>query len=150
MPRPSKTCAFGASSKAAYYSLSACYWKTFWQPWVLKFNCCSLSTLLFSDYKESTWCISPNLSSSLRTCVILRRHYVIRESCEIAQPASSAQCVLTQWSIWWFYLISLPVLEIGGCTMPTDVVTIKSGRHFWKVKVTWSIGEITKELLAVV
>ena len=32
MPRPSKTSAFGASSKAAYYSLSACYLKTFWQP----------------------------------------------------------------------------------------------------------------------
>ena len=35
MPRPSKTCAFGASTKDAYYSLSACYWKTFWQPWKL-------------------------------------------------------------------------------------------------------------------
>ena len=33
MPRPSRTCAFGASSKAAYYSLSACYLKPFWQPW---------------------------------------------------------------------------------------------------------------------
>ena len=33
MPRPSRTCAFGASSKAAYYSLSPCYLKTFWQPW---------------------------------------------------------------------------------------------------------------------
>ena len=32
MPRPSKTSAFGASSKATYYSLSACYLKTFWQP----------------------------------------------------------------------------------------------------------------------
>ena len=32
--------------------------------------------------------------------------------------------------------------------MPTDVVTIKSGRHLWKLKVAWSIGEITKELLA--
>ena len=33
MPRPSRTFAFGASPKAAYYSLSACYLKTFWQPW---------------------------------------------------------------------------------------------------------------------
>ena len=33
MPRPSRTCAFGASYKAAYYSLSACYLKTFWQLW---------------------------------------------------------------------------------------------------------------------
>ena len=32
MPGPSRTCAFGASSKATYYSLSACYLKTFWQP----------------------------------------------------------------------------------------------------------------------
>ena len=32
MPRPSRTCAFGASSKATYYSLSACYLKTFWKP----------------------------------------------------------------------------------------------------------------------
>ena len=32
MPRPSRTCAFGASSKAAYYSLLTCYLKTFWQP----------------------------------------------------------------------------------------------------------------------
>ena len=36
MPRPSKTCAFGASSKAAYYSLSACYWRTFWQPCLVR------------------------------------------------------------------------------------------------------------------
>ena len=32
MPWPSRTCALGASSKAAYYSLAACYLKTFWQP----------------------------------------------------------------------------------------------------------------------
>ena len=32
MPLPSRTCAFGASYKAAYYSLSACYLNTFWQP----------------------------------------------------------------------------------------------------------------------
>ena len=32
MPWPSRTCAFGASSRAAYYLLSACYLKTFWQP----------------------------------------------------------------------------------------------------------------------
>ena len=32
MPWPSRTCAFGASSKAAYYSLSACHLKTFWPP----------------------------------------------------------------------------------------------------------------------
>ena len=31
MPWPSRTCAFGMSSKAAYYSLTACYLKTFWQ-----------------------------------------------------------------------------------------------------------------------
>ena len=31
MPQPSRTCAFGASSKAAYYSLPASYLKTFWQ-----------------------------------------------------------------------------------------------------------------------
>ena len=36
MPRPSRTCAFGASSKAAYYSLSTCFLKTFWQPWMWK------------------------------------------------------------------------------------------------------------------
>ena len=35
MPRPSRTCAFSASSKAAYYSLSAYYLKTFWQPYIL-------------------------------------------------------------------------------------------------------------------
>ena len=35
MPRPSRTCAFGVSSKAAYYSLSDCYLKTFWQPYIL-------------------------------------------------------------------------------------------------------------------
>ena len=35
MPRPSRTCAFGASYKAAYYSLSACYLKIFWQPCLL-------------------------------------------------------------------------------------------------------------------
>ena len=29
-----KTCAFGVSSKAAYYSLSASYLKTFQQPWL--------------------------------------------------------------------------------------------------------------------
>ena len=29
MPWPSRTCAFCASSKAAYYSLSGCYLKTF-------------------------------------------------------------------------------------------------------------------------
>ena len=34
MPRPSRTCAFSASSKAAYYSLSAYYLKTFWQPYI--------------------------------------------------------------------------------------------------------------------
>ena len=33
MPQPSRTCAFGTSSKAAFYSLSTCYLKTFWQPW---------------------------------------------------------------------------------------------------------------------
>ena len=33
MPRPYETCAFGASSKATYYSLSACYLKHFWQSW---------------------------------------------------------------------------------------------------------------------
>ena len=32
MSRPSRTCAFGVSSKAACYSLSACNLKTFWQP----------------------------------------------------------------------------------------------------------------------
>ena len=32
MPQPSRTCAFGASSKATYGSLSARYLKTFWQP----------------------------------------------------------------------------------------------------------------------
>ena len=36
MPQPSKTCAFGASSKAAYYSLSAYYLKTLLQPCLLK------------------------------------------------------------------------------------------------------------------
>ena len=34
MPGPSRACAFGASSKAAYYSLSAYYLKTFWQPYI--------------------------------------------------------------------------------------------------------------------
>ena len=29
MPQPSRTCFYGVSSKAAYYSLSACYLKTF-------------------------------------------------------------------------------------------------------------------------
>ena len=29
MPRPSRTYTFGASSKAAYYLISACYLKTF-------------------------------------------------------------------------------------------------------------------------
>ena len=29
MPQPSRTCTFGASFKAAYYSLSACYLKNF-------------------------------------------------------------------------------------------------------------------------
>ena len=32
MRQPSRTWAFGASSKATYYSLSACSLKTFWQP----------------------------------------------------------------------------------------------------------------------
>ena len=32
MSRPSRTCAFGVSSKAACYSLSACNLKSFWQP----------------------------------------------------------------------------------------------------------------------
>ena len=32
MPRPLRTCAFGASSKTAYYSLSACYSKLFDSP----------------------------------------------------------------------------------------------------------------------
>ena len=35
VPWPSRTCVFGASSKAAHYSLSACYLKTFWQPCIL-------------------------------------------------------------------------------------------------------------------
>ena len=34
MPCPSRTCALGVSSKATYYSSSACYLKSFWQPWV--------------------------------------------------------------------------------------------------------------------
>ena len=37
MPLPWRTCVFGANSKAAYYSLSACYLKTFWQPWIYCF-----------------------------------------------------------------------------------------------------------------
>ena len=32
MSRLSRTCAFGASSKATYYSLSACFLKTFDSP----------------------------------------------------------------------------------------------------------------------
>ena len=32
--KPSSTYAFGARSKATYYSLAACYLKTFWQPWL--------------------------------------------------------------------------------------------------------------------
>ena len=35
MPHPSRTCAFGASYKATYYSLSDCYLETFWQPCLL-------------------------------------------------------------------------------------------------------------------
>ena len=30
---PSRTCTFGAISKATYHSVSACFLKTFWQPW---------------------------------------------------------------------------------------------------------------------
>ena len=33
VPQPSRSCAVERFSKAAYYSLSACYFKTFWQPW---------------------------------------------------------------------------------------------------------------------
>ena len=106
--------------------------------------------MLFSQHTSLFWLqrkymmyFSKSVQQFKNMTIILRRHYVIRGPCEIAQPASSAQCVLNQWSIWWFYLISLPVLEIEESTMPTDVVTIKSGRHFWKLKVTWSIGEIT-------
>ena len=37
MPRPPRTCAFGASSiNAVHYSLSAWYSKTFWQPITIK------------------------------------------------------------------------------------------------------------------
>ena len=35
MPEPSRTCAFGGSSNAAYYSLSAWYLKSFWQPCII-------------------------------------------------------------------------------------------------------------------
>ena len=50
--KPSSTYAFGARSKATYYSLAACYLKTFWQPWLgdlvwVKNNNYSISTVLF-------------------------------------------------------------------------------------------------------
>jgi len=35
VPWLSRTWACGASSKTAYYSLPACYLKTFWQPWYI-------------------------------------------------------------------------------------------------------------------
>ena len=43
-PWSSRTCAFSASTKATFYSLWACYLKTFWQP------CMSFLSLLFNYY----------------------------------------------------------------------------------------------------
>ena len=48
MPRPSRTCAFGASSKAVYHSLSACYLKA--QPVYLFFQ---VSQLQYFNWGQS-------------------------------------------------------------------------------------------------
>ena len=58
----SRTCAFCAISRASYYSLSALYLKTFWQPWGLvgkKWNSYEFVLVLFSFFfwwkTHSSW-----------------------------------------------------------------------------------------------
>ena len=50
MPWPSRTCTFGASSRAANYSLSACFLETFGQP------CIACTHLYSGDEKQSILC----------------------------------------------------------------------------------------------
>ena len=52
---PSRTCAFGASSRSAYYSLSACYVKTFWQPCNKSHNFIKLIWILVMSHFPSLW-----------------------------------------------------------------------------------------------
>ena len=68
VPRLSRTWAFGASYKTAYYSLPACYLKAFWQPWlILSLKCLGRSPTTIKRSSKTRYQVTERMVKSANT-----------------------------------------------------------------------------------